>query len=175
MVYNVPMSDATKQTMSFYFDRSPNDPAAELKDKMQPLMNEFAEILLRSKPTTNPNDFCVFTTWGGRVHNDDGTFIGGDIIAQQYASSGNSFVSGGSVYFVSNGDVLYGGISGGISAYNPSFRSFAPADEARVIEILRQWKTMQDEYNFTMYGGTPIDGPEIGENAVAQPTPTPAG
>ncbi|MBA4347744.1 MAG: hypothetical protein C0413_02715 [Clostridiales bacterium] len=175
MVYNVPMSDGTKQTMSFYLDRSPNDPAAELKDQMQPLMNEFAEILLRSKPTTNPNDFCVFTAWGGRVHNDDGTFIGGDIIARQYASSGNSFVSGGSVYFVSNGNVLYGGISGGISAYNPSFRSFTPEDQARVIEILQQWKSKQDEYNFTMYGGTPIEGPSIGEKYTAAPTPTPAG
>lgn len=174
-VYNVPMSDGTKQTMSFYFDRSPSDPTAELKDQMQPLMEELAAIMLRSAPTTDPKSFCVYTTWGGRVHNDDGTFIGEDIIKQQYASSGNSFVSGGSVYYVSNGDVLYGGLSGGISAYNPSFRSFSPADEARVIEILRQWKTMQDEYNYSMYGGTPTDGPSIGSEPAATSEPTTQG
>lgn len=175
MVYNVPMSDGTKQTMSFYYDRSPNDSAAELKNQMQPLMNELAAIMLRSTPTANPSDFCVYTTWGGRVHNDDGTFIGGDIIAQQYVSSGNSFVSGGSVYFVSNGDVLYGGISGAVNAYNPSFRSFSPQDQARVIEILQQWKEMQDEYNYSMNGGTPTDGPMIGQKIAGTPEPTPAG
>ena len=162
MVYNVPMSDGTKQTMSFYFDRSPNDPAADLKNQMQPLMVELTQILQRSTPTTNPNDFCVFTNWGGRVHAADGSFIGEDIVKQQYASSGNSFVSGGSIYFVSNGDVLYGGVSGAVSVYNPSYRSFSPADEARVIEILQQWKTMQDQYNYSMYGGTPTEGPSIG-------------
>ena len=163
MVYNVPMSDGTRQTMSFYFDRYTNDAALELKAKMQTLVNEFTEILMRSTPTTNPNDFNVYVTWSGRVHNDDGSYIGGDIIAQQFVSSGNSFVSGGSIYFVSNGDVLYGGMSGAISAYNPSFRSFSPEDQVRVIEILKQWKAMQDEYNYTMYGGTPLEGPSIGD------------
>jgi len=33
----------------------------------------------------------------------------------------------------------------------------------RVIEILKQWKAMQDEYNYTMYGGTPQEGPSIGD------------
>ncbi len=175
MVYNVPMSDGSKQTMSFYFDRSANDGAAELKNQMQPLMEEFVTILLRSTPTSNPYDFCVLTTWGGRMHNDDGTYIGADVIEKLYASSGNTFVSGGSVYFVSNGDVLYGGISGAISAYNPSFRSFSPEDEARIIQILQQWKTMQDEYNYSMYGGTPIEGPSIGSESAETPETTPAG
>lgn len=175
LVYNVPMSDGTRQTMSFYFDRSPNDGASDLKNQMQSLMEEFVAILLRSTPTTNPSDFCVYTTWSGRVHNDDGTFIGQDVIEKLYASSGNTFVSGGSIYFVSNGDVLYGGLSGSISAYNPSFRSFSPEDEARVIQILQQWKTMQDEYNYSMYGGTPVEGPSIGSESSDKPEPTPAG
>ena len=176
MVYNTPMSDGTKQSLSFYFDRSPYDNTVEMKDQLQPLVNEFVEILLRSKPTTNPNDFCVFVTWGGRMHNDDGTFIGADIIAKQPAtSSDGSFVSGGSVYYVSDGRVIYGGISGAINAYNPCYRAFSAADQARLIEIFQQWKTVQDQYNYTVYGSKPVDGPSIGttpvETQTAEPEP----
>ena len=177
MVYNVPMSDGTKQALSFYFDRSAGDGAADMKDQLQPLFNEFAAIAQRSTPTTNPDDFCVYMTWGGRVHKDDGTFYGADILASLPATAGNtSFVSGGSIYYVSDGSVIYGGIGGAISSYNPSYRSFSPADQARVIEIMQQWKAVQDQYNYTIYGNKPEEGPSIGsKQAVSTPEPTPAG
>ena len=169
IVYNVPMSDGTSQTLSFYFDRSSYDNAAEMKEQLQPLVSEFVSILLRSKPTTNPNDFCVFVTWGGRMHNDDGTYIGADILAQMpTTNSDGSFVSGGSVYYVSDGRVIYGGVSGAISAYNPCYRTFDEADQARLLEIFQQWKAVQDQYNYTVYGSKPVDGPSIG----TEPIPT---
>jgi hypothetical protein len=169
IVYNVPMSDGTNQTLSFYFDRSPYDNTQDMKDQLQPLVNEFASMLLRSKPTTNPTDFSVLVTWGGRIHNDDGTFIGADIIAQQPTTkSDGSFVSGGSIYFVSDGRVLSGGSIGSISSYSPCYRTFSEADQARLIEIFQQWKAIQDQYNYTVYGSKPIDGPSIG----TEPIPT---
>jgi hypothetical protein len=158
------MSDGTKQALSFYFDRAYGENAVELKDQLQPLMNELAEILLRSKPTINPNDFCVYATWGGRVHKEDGTYYGAEIIAQQMASSTDGvFVSGGGIYRVSNGNVFYTGASGSLTSYNPSYRAFGAQDQARMIEILQQWKAMQDQYNFAIYGGEPDGGPSIGE------------
>lgn len=164
MVYNVPMSDGTKQALSFYFDRAYGENAVELKDQLQPLMNELAEILLRSEPTINPNDFCVYATWGGRVHKEDGTYYGAEIIAQQMASSTDGvFVSGGGIYRVSNGNVFYTGASGSLTSYNPSYRAFSAQDQARMIEVLQQWKAMQDQYNFAIYGGEPDGGPSIGE------------
>ena len=170
IVYNVPMSDGTKQTLSFYFDRSPYDNTTDMKDQLQPLVNEFVSILQRSKPTTNPTDLCTLVSWGGRMHNDDGTYIGADVIAQQPATnSDGSFVSGGSIYYVSDGRVISGGSIGAINAYNPCFRAFSEADQARLIEIFQQWKALQDQYNYTVYGSKPIDGPSIGTG----PIPTP--
>ena len=181
MAYNVPMSDGTKQAMSFYFDRAFGENMVEMKDQLQPFLSEFAQIIQRSTPTTNPNDFCVYVTWSGRVHKDDGTFYGEEILASQPATNADgAFVSGGNIYYVSNGNVIYGGISGGIRAHNPCYRSFTAADQARVIEILQQWKTLQDDYNYTVYGSKPEDGASIGgkarsEVAMPTPTPTPAG
>lgn len=166
MIYNVPMSDGTKQAINFYFDRSQYEDATEMKNQMQPLMNELAAILQRSKTTTNPSDFCVYASWGGRVHNDDGTFIGADILAKQATTYGDgSFVSGGSIYFVSDGSIIYGGVSGSITCYNPSYRTFTPEDQARMIEILREWTEIQQEYNKSQYGSLPEDGPSIGTSA----------
>lgn len=167
IVYNVPMSDGTKQTLAFYFDRSPYDNTIEMKNQLQPLVNEFVSILQRSKPTTNPTDLCTLVSWGGRMHNDDGTYIGEDIIAQLPATnSDGSFVSGGSIYFVSDGRVISGGNVGTISAYNPCFRAFSDADQARLIEIFQQWKAIQDQYNYTVYGSKPTDGPSIGTGPI---------
>ena len=175
--YNAPMSDGTKQAMSFYYDSSTGNGESEMNATLQPLMNELAAIMLRSTPTTNPNDFCVFTNWSGRVHKADGTFYGADIIASQTVTGGNStFVSGGSIYYVSDGSVVYSGLNGAINSYNPNYRTFSSADQARVIEILQQWKVVQDQYNYTAYGSTPADGPSIGDTRVyATPSPTPVG
>lgn len=176
-LYNVPMSDGTERSISFYFDRSPYDDAVDMKDQMQPLMNELAKILLRSTPTIDPNGFCVFANWGGRVHNDDGTFIGADVLAQQLVTrSDGSFVSGGSVYYVSDGRTIYSGVSGGITSYNPCYRAFTPEDQARVIEILQQWEEIQEQYNITRYGSQPNEGPSIGAATVLPEADTvPAG
>ena len=176
MFYNVPMSDGSKQAVSFYYDRSAFDSAVEMKDRLHPALVELAEIMQRSKPTTNPNDFCVFTNWSGRVHKADGTLYGEEILLQQLASRGDgTFVSGGSVFYVSNGNVIYGGMGGMITAYNPCYRAFSEADQARVIEILQQWKSVQDEYNYNAYGNAQDNALYIGElSAVATPTPAPA-
>ena len=178
MFYNVPMSDGTKQSISYYFNRSANDNSMQnLNDQLQPLMNELASILTRSKPTTNPNDFCAFVNWGGRVQKEDGTYYGADILASMPTTYGDgSFVSGGNVYYVSNGSVCYAGQSGAITSSDPSYRTFTAEDQARLVEILKQWKTLQDEYNYTTYGGTIEDGPTIGSvQDFAMPSPTPAG
>ena len=178
MFYNVPMSDGTKQSISYYFNRSANDNSMQnLNDQLQPLMNELASILTRSKPTTNPNDFCAFVNWGGRVQKEDGTYYGADILASMPTTYGDgSFVSGGNVYYVSNGSVRYAGQSGAITSSDPSYRTFTAEDQARLVEILKQWKTLQDEYNYTTYGGTIEDGPTIGSvQDYAMPSPTPAG
>jgi len=174
-VYNVPMSDGTKQAMSFYFERSAGENGGEIKDQLQPLMDELAGIMLRSKPTTDPNSFCVFANWSGRVHREDGTFYGAEVLAEQFATDGDSFVSGGSVYYVSDGSVMYGGLSGAITSYNPCYRAFSPADQARLVEILRQWQALQEQYNFAVYGGAPYESLSIGGNIAATPTPAPAG
>ncbi len=177
MFYNVPMSDGSKQTLSFYFNRSSGDNSEKLQEKLQPLMNELADILVRSEQTTNPNDFCAYTNWGGRVHKDDGTYYGEDVFVNQPTTNADgSFVSGGNVYYITNGSVQYVGPSGAITSYNPSYRTFSAADQARLIEILQQWKTMQDEYDYNVYGNQTVDGPMIGiERQYATPSPTPAG
>ena len=178
MFYNVPMSDGTKQAISYYFNRSANDNSMQsLNDQLQPLMNELAAILARSKQTTNPNDFCAFVNWGGRVHKTDGTYYGEDVLADIPTTYGDgTFVSGGSIYYVSNGSVRYMGPNGAITSYDPSYRAFSPEDQARLVEILKQWKTLQDEYNNATYGGTIVDGPTIGGvQEYALPSPTPVG
>ena len=176
-IYNVPMSDGSKQAVSFYFDRSPYDDSVDMKDELQPIMNELAAILVRSKPTVNPNDLCVYANWGGRMHADDGTFIGADIIALQPVTKGDgSFVSGGSIYYVSDGSVILSGVSGSITSYNPCYRTFSAEDGARVIEILQQWEQIQAEYNLTHYGSQPMEGATIGAaQATPEPETTPAG
>jgi len=178
MFYNVPMSDGTKQAISYYFSRSANDNGMQnLNDQLQPLMNELAAIMTRSKTTTNPNDFCAYIDWVGRVHKEDGTFYGADILAKMPTTYGDgSFVSGGDIFYVSNGNVRYMGPSGAINSNNPSYRTFSAADQTRLVEILKQWKTLQDEYNNSTYGGTDTNGPTIGgEPDFAMPSPTPAG
>jgi hypothetical protein len=110
------------------------------------------------------------------VHQDDGSFVGEEVIAMQPSTNGDgSFVSGGSIYYVSNGSVRYGGISGAINSYNPSYRSFSAADQARMIEILQQWKAVQDQYNYTVYGSIPEDGPTIGDMPTLAMEAVPAG
>lgn len=172
--YNVPMTDGTQQTMSFYFDRSGSEDQNEIKDQMQPLMDELSDIMLRSVPTINPYDFCVLTNWSGRVHKDDGTYYGADIIAKQMITNSDStFVSGSSVYYVSDGSVYISGNAGTLTSYNPSYRTFAPQDQKRLVEILQQWQALQNLYYSANNGG--IDGsPTIGGLQIAAtPTPTP--
>jgi hypothetical protein len=177
MFYNVPMSDGTKQAISYYFNRSTNDNMQSIKEQLQPLMNELAGMLARSTPTTNPNDLCAYVNWSGRVHKTDGTYYGADIIAKQPVTQGDgSFVSGGNIYFVSNGVARFIGPSGAINSNYPSYRVFAAADQARLVELLKQWKTLQDEYDYNLYGSKPTDGPTIGSTQeYAMPSPTPVG
>ena len=177
MFYNVPMSDGTRQSMSFYYNRSYGDYETSINKELQPLMNELADIMLRSTPTTNPNDFCVYTNWSGRVHKDDGTYYGAEILAKLPSTNDDgTFVSGGSVYYVSDGTVQYSGPSGAIMSYDPSYRSFSEEDQARLIEILQQWKTLQNEFEHTVYGSDTTDEPAIGvQTDPSMPTPTPAG
>ena len=140
-------------------------------------MNELADILVRSEQTTNPNDFCAYTNWGGRVHKDDGTYYGEDVFVNQPTTNADgSFVSGGSVYYVSDGSVIYSAISGSITSYNPCYRTFTPEDHARIIEILQQWTEIQEEYNMSQYGSVTDESPSIGATVPGSLTDaTPAG
>ena len=168
------MTDGTQQTMSFYFDRSGSEDQNEIKDQMQPLMDELSDIMLRSVPTINPHDFCVLTNWSGRVHKDDGTYYGADIIAKQMITNSDStFVSGSSIYYVSDGSVYISGNAGTLTSYNPSYRTFTPQDQKRLVEILQQWQALQNLYYSANSGGIDTSPTIGGLQIYATPTPTP--
>ena len=60
---------------------------------------------------------------------------------------------------------------GTVVSYNPCYRSFSAEDEARVIELLKQWQQIQKEVQFN-YGGN--DSAVYVPNTTIEATPTPA-
>ncbi len=168
--YNMPMSDGTKQSVSFYYNRYFNDDD-NYSVMFEPLVSELVDILSRSVPTTDSSAMCVFTTWSGRAIGDDGQYYGADIMALNAASDSNGMVSNGNVFYTSNGVAFYTANNGSIISYNPSYRAFTSADQARVIEILKQWQELQKSWSYT--GMQTDDSASIQSSGGIAATPTP--
>ena len=181
-IYNVPMSDGTKQLSTYYYNRSATDETI-LNSSFSSLANELIDIISRSEPTDNPNDLCVFMSWSGRALDDKGAYIGADVIARQYASSGGALASGGQLfgsagnvaYYTSSGYPIYYNMDGTVASYNPCYRVFSAQDQTRVIEILKEWTDLQKQLQFSYDGGyTPEVSIGTGGEMVVSITPTPA-
>ncbi|MCE5189698.1 MAG: cbb3-type cytochrome c oxidase subunit I [Eubacteriales bacterium] len=177
--YNVPMSSGVRQYNEFYYGRNPMDTTI-LNSSFEPYANELIDIISRSEPTTDPNSFCVFMTWSGRAIDKDGSYIGEDVIKKQ-ATSGNSLSTasnmllsswGDVVYYTSGGNPGYYSNDGTVVSFNPCYRAFSAEDEARVIEILKDWKALQKELQFN-YSDVESEDTIIGSSALPAPTPTP--
>lgn len=180
--YNVPLSNGTRQFNSFYYNRSMTD-QTDYNTSFSPLVDELVEILSRSEPTADPNALCCYFTWSGRAFEADGSYVGEEAIRQQAASSGNTMASdtsmlysswGNVVYYTSSGNPMYYTNSGTVVSYNPSYRAFNAEDEARVVELLKQWQTLQKELQYSYsYGDSATDEITIENPRVIMVTPTP--
>jgi hypothetical protein len=176
--YNVPMASGTKQVQNIYYNRSATD-QTELNSPFAPVANELIEILSRSKPTTDPNSLNCYFSWSGRALDGNGSYIGAEEIAKVQASYGNAMASGdvlytswgNSMYYSSDGSAIQYMSVGTVVSYNPCYRSFSAEDEARVIELLKQWQEIQREVQFN-YSDT--DSTVFVPNPTIEATPTPA-
>ncbi len=181
--YNVPLSNGTRQFNSFYYSRSATD-TTKLNSSFEPLATELFDIISRSEPTTDPNAFCVYFTWSGRATDENGAYVGQDIIDRQAEAAANAVATGSSVPFSTWGNVVYYSSDGNpmfyygdgtILSYNPSYRAFSAADESRVIELLKQWQALQKKLQFSYNESAPkeitIQNPGV---IYATPTPVPA-
>ncbi|MEA5049025.1 MAG: hypothetical protein VB034_10530 [Eubacteriales bacterium] len=180
-IYNVPLANGTKQFKSFYFNRSIGE-QSEYDIAIKPLANELIDIISRSQPTTDPNALCVYMNWGGRAYDENGQYIGKEVIAEQAASMGNAVASGSSipfsswgnvVYYASDGSPVYYASDGTIASMNPSYRTFSSEDAVRVVEILKEWQELQKKQNIYDDGTRDI-GIDSTPNVAIYATPTPA-
>lgn len=141
--YNAPAKDGGKQMRSMFghmYARSENG----MKESLKPLLKETIEILCRSEMTHDPNRFCVYTQWSGRARSADGTYIGYDGTGR--AADGNT--TAGNMFISSDGGISHYGEKGMVYAFNPSYRAFSPADEKRMIEILREWDRIEQSWTY---------------------------
>ncbi len=176
--YNIPMKDGSKQSSSFYYDKySYSDDSTSLD--CSDLIAELIEILNRSTPTTDPNDFCVYTTWSGRALGADGSYIGAEAMVYPNLATGSDlYASYGDVVYTSNGSTIYVGRNGSIYSYNPNYRSFTAVDQARVIQILNEWQDRQKAWSYSYDEDTDDgniideDGLDALESSLPVPTPT---
>lgn len=180
--YNVPTTSGSKQINTIYYNRSATD-QTELNTPFAPVATELIEILSRSKPTTDPNSLNCYFSWSGRALDGKGSYIGADEIAKQQASYGNAMASGdvlytswgNSVYYASDGSAMQYMSVGTVVSYNPCYRSFSAEDEARVIELLKQWQEIQRKVQFSYSDGSSDIAPaETSANHYIEATPTPA-
>ncbi len=182
--YNVPATNGSKQTSNIYYNRSASD-QTELNTPFAPVATELIEILSRSKPTTDPNSLNCYFSWSGRALDGKGSYIGAEEIAKQQASYGNAMASGdvlftswgNSMYYASDGSAIQYMSVGTVVSYNPCYRSFSAEDEARVIELLKQWQEIQREvqFNYNYGDGSGIVAPaETSVDHYIEATPTPA-
>jgi ABC-2 type transport system permease protein len=178
--YNIPMKDGSKQSNSFYcglYAGSDDSLSVDCSD----LIAELIEILNRSTPTTDPNAFCVYTTWTGRAMGADGKYIGADaMVYPNIATGGDSYATYGDMAYTSDGSTIYVGRNGSIYSYNPNYRSFTTTDQARVIQILNEWQERQKNWSYS-YSEETADSDIIDENGMdsfelpaATATPAPA-
>ena len=101
----------------------------------------------------------------------DHEYIGADLMVYPVSTYGNSiYGTYGDVVYTSSGTAMYVNRDGSIYSYNPSYRTFAPEDEARVLEILEQWRILNRTYSYPTDGVSDAE-PSIG--GVFQPVPTP--
>ena len=169
--YNIPMSNQSKQSYSFYYAPYASDTTNSLL-QYQGVALELAKMIERSKPTTDPNSLCVFVQWNGRAMGPDGKYIGEE--AMRYSAStatgGEVYASDGEMVYSSGGEPMYIRETGSIYSFNPCYREFAKEDQARLLEILQEWR----ELNRTWYYDT-ADEEEtaIADYDIPLPTPTP--
>lgn len=180
--YNIPMKDGSKQSTSFYYSRyACNDYSSSVD--CSDLIEELVEILNRSTPSNDPNDFLVYTSWSGRAMGEDGNYIGADaMVYPNLTTDSNLYVSYGDVVYTSDGSVVYVGRNGSIYSYNPNYRSFTAVDQARVVQILNEWKDREKSWSYASEG---VDDSDIMDEsglatfeapvAIATPTPAPVG
>ena len=180
--YNVPMADGAKQVQYNYYSRSATD-QTNLNSPFAPVANELIEILSRSKPTTDPNSLNCYFSWSGRALDANGSYIGAAEIAKQQASYGNAMASGAdvlysswgnSMYYASDGSAIQYMSVGTIVSYNPCYRSFSAEDEARVIELLKQWQEIQRQVQFNYDETSNVAPADTTVTHSIQATPTPA-
>ena len=82
------------------------------------------------------------------------------------------------MYYASYGSAIQYMSVGTVVSYNPCYRSFSAEDEARVIELLKQWQEIQREVQFNYnYGDgsgdtVPADA-SVDHYIEATPTPAP--
>ena len=86
----------------------------------------------------------------------------GDVL---YTSWGNS------MYYASYGSAIQYMSVGTVVSYNPCYRSFSAEDEARVIELLKQWQQIQKEVQFN---SNDSDSVVFVPSTTIEATPTPA-
>ncbi len=169
-LYNLPFSDDTKQCVSFYYNRYGGD-TSNTNSQYTELAKEISKLLLKSKPTTDPNSLCVYVQWSGRAMGKNHEYIGADSMVYPVTTYSNSiFGTYGDVVYTSYGTAMYVNRNGSIYSYNPSYRTFAPEDEARVLEILEQWRILNRTYSYASDGVSDV-APSIG--GILQPVPTP--
>lgn len=169
--YNIPMSDSSRQSYSFYYSPYASDTTNSLL-QYQGVALELAEMIERSTPTTDPNSLCVLVQWSGRAMGPDGKYIGEE--AMRYSSStatdGNVYVTGGEMVYSSGGEPLYIRETGSIYSYNPCYREFAEEDQTRLLEILKEWLQLNRTW---YYASTDEEEPGIAVSDMPLPTPTP--
>ncbi|MEN6594643.1 MAG: ABC transporter permease [Clostridiaceae bacterium] len=168
-LYNIPVSSGKLQSMSFYFNRYAGD-TSNTSSQYTDLAIELTKLLLKSEPTTDPNSLCVYMQWSGRAMGEDQKYIGADVMTYPMSTYGNSFGTYGDVVYTSDGTAMYVSKTGSIYSYSPCYRTFAAEDEARVLEILEQWRILNRTYS---YGGVNDMEEDDTIGGVLTPIPTP--
>jgi ABC-2 type transport system permease protein len=177
--YNIPMSDSSKQSYSFYYSPYASD-TSNYSLRYQELAAELAGMIERSTPTTDPNALCVFVQWSARATAPDGSYIGAEAMRHRIAAAsyGDGYVTAGETIYSSDGTALFAGEPGSIYSYNPSYRAFAEEDRERLLELLGQWRELDRSWYYEQEPSTEeeptIAGSEEGLLPAISPTPTPA-
>ncbi|HRX58449.1 MAG TPA: hypothetical protein P5075_06710 [Eubacteriales bacterium] len=167
--YNIPMSDSSKQSSSFYYSPYASDTSAS-SQKYQALAAELAEIVERSTPTTDPTTLCVYVQWSARAMGPDGRYIGEELMRYAATKSDGAYASEGDIVYSSDGTPMFIRDSSSIYSYNPCYREIAKDDQARLLELLSEWRELDRTW---YYDSTDEEEPAIAASDVPLPTPTP--
>lgn len=154
--YNIPMSDSSKQSYSFYYSPYASDTSGST-EIYHAVAAELAEMVERSTPTTDPTSLCVYVQWSARAMGPDGRYIGADVMRYAATKSDGASASEGDIVYSSGGTPMFIRDSSSIYSYNPCYREFAEDDQARLLELLSEWR----EINRTWYYPDTDDEPTI--------------